>query len=540
MKLKRLLLSLVLLTSIFLIGVNRPEINAAETIYFTIEDLETGITYKYTSGPTMTYNPGSSGGGFMLLDPSNNNEQFSDGSTITFTNELGKITISWTDTASNNRSTSLYSVIIDGDAAGINISGMPIMNRFQVTYGDHRQGISGQENYVTNVDDAKPLSFFQNYLKAWDNSDGDVTSGIYVITDNYTTNKSVLGVHNATFGVKDSNNNESTFTIKITVVDQTKPVIVGNNSIVQISYTKTYDVAAFKSTLTVTDNYDTIPNSSITIYDDSYTAYKTALGTHTITFGVKDSSGNEAIFTKQIEVIDDVAPTFSGQSSYTKNISGILTVNDIKANLTAADVKDGNRTAYITVKTDGFTGNGAKAGTYTITFEVKDTKGNTSTFDVSVTVRDDIPPVWYVADGTSIVLIEPMTLTRTQIIDLLTKTGQITIGSTSNITFFLDEYSGNEDQPGVYNLGFNFASASGETSVQTFTISVVNTTEEDPIVINPKENPFTAAWNWIKANPTYSTIIFTAVGLMLIIVIVAVIKNNSTPKRSKNKYRKRR
>lgn len=400
-----------------------------------------------------------------------------------------------------------------------------------------REGISGQETFVANVDEQKPLSFFQSYLYAFDNYDGDLTSEIYVVTDNYTANKSVLGTHTATFGVEDSSGNVSTFTINITVVDVTKPTITGNTTKAQISYTRTWDINAFKATLVASDNYDTLTNSDIVMKSDGYTQNKTNLGTYNVSYSVTDSSGNETIFTKQVEVIDDIAPTFSGQTSYVKNVDGILTVNDIKGNLTATDVKDGNRTAYITVKNDGYTGNGHIVGTYTITFEVKDTKNNTATQDVTVQVMDNIPPVWYVADGTSIVLIPPMQLTKAQIIDLLTKTGQITVGSTSNITFFNDEYTGNEDQPGVYNMGFNFSSASGETSVQNFTITVANNNENEPIVVDPKPDYLNLAKDWIKNNPGQTAgIVIGAVLLIGIIILISVKRNK--PKYQKNKRRR--
>lgn len=42
-----------------------------------------------------------------------------------------------------------------------------------------REGISGQENFVANVDEQKPVTFFQGFLYAFDNYDGDLTSDIY-------------------------------------------------------------------------------------------------------------------------------------------------------------------------------------------------------------------------------------------------------------------------------------------------------------------------------------------------------------------------
>jgi len=394
-----------------------------------------------------------------------------------------------------------------------------------------REGISGQENFVTNVDDAKPLSYFMNYISAWDNVDGDLTSSIYVITDNYTANMSVLGAHTVTLGVMDSSNNESTFQFTVNVVDITNPVITGNSTKVQVSYTQTFNISSFKSTLSVSDNYDSLANTDIVVKTDGYTANKTSLGTYSIIFEVTDSSGNKATFTKQVEVIDDIAPMFSGPTSITKPTESILTVANIKAELTASDVKDGNRTSNIIVKEDNYTGHGDRVGSYTVIFEVSDTKGNTATHTVTVHVTDDIPPVWYVKDGASIVLSEGMSLNRTQIISLLEATGQIAVSSTSQITFFQDEYSGNEDTAGVYMMGFNFQDTSGNESVHNFAITVLESEDTDPITVEPDTDILQLVWDFIK------TPIGIVVSIILLTSLFIFIKVKTTPKK---KYRSRK
>jgi hypothetical protein len=244
---------------------------------------------------------------------------------------------------------------------------------------------------------------------------------------------------------------------------------------------------------------------------------------------VTDSSGNTATFTKQIEVIDDIAPMFSGPSTITKPTGSILTVNDIKGDITASDVKDGNRTSYITVKEDNYTGFGDRVGSYTIIFEVSDTKGNIATHTVTVNVTDDIPPVWYVKDGASIVLAEGMSLNRTQIITLLEATGQISVSSTSEITFFQDEYSGNEETPGVYMMGFNFEDASGNESVHNFAITVLSGEGTDPITVEPDTDLGDLVWAFI----------ITPLGIVVSIIIVSaaviIIKVKFFPKKKGKK-----
>ena len=73
-------------------------------------------------------------------------------------------------------------------------------------YSDKRPAISGQENFAVSVDDPKPVDFFKSFLSAYDET-GDLTSSIYLINDNYTTNKHVKGTYEIEFGVQDAAGN---------------------------------------------------------------------------------------------------------------------------------------------------------------------------------------------------------------------------------------------------------------------------------------------------------------------------------------------
>lgn len=526
---KFLTIALVLTSGLFMTTTQTA--HASGEVEIVVQDLDTGLTY---TGVTTMALINANAQTFEVLDAINNQSfLFSTSDLIaTYQEDTGKFELRYLDGATY----STYPIdIFSFIAAGSNISvetesGAVTMNAVQVSI-NKREGISGQENFVTNVDDSKPLSYFMNYISAWDNVDGDLTSSIYVVTDNYTANMSVLGAHTVTLGVEDSSNNESTFQFTINVVDITNPVISGNSTKVQVSYTQTYNISAFKSTLVATDNYDSLTNTDIVIKTDGYTANKTNLGTYTIVFEVTDSSGNKATFTKQVEVIDDIAPMFSGPTTITKPTESILTVANIKAELTASDVKDGNRTANITVKEDNYTGHGDRVGSYTVIFEVSDTKGNIATHTVTVNVTDDIPPVWYIKDGASIVLSAGMSLNRTQIISLLEATGQISVSSTSQITFFQDEYAGNEETPGVYMMGFNFQDTSGNESVHNFAITVLEDENTDPITVEPNRSFLDLLWAFVL------TPLGMVVSVVGVVTVVVIFKKKMTPKK-KSKKRK--
>jgi hypothetical protein len=509
------------------------EAHASGDVEIIVQDLMTMQTYNGSLNMDVVPNSGT----IEIVDVVNNYSYLFTTThlIVSYQSDTGKFQLQYLDGASYvTYPIDIFSFVASGDSVNVTGDGFShTSSAFQFSI-NKREGISGQENFVTNVDDAKPLSYFINYFEAWDNVDGDLTSSIYVVTDNYTPNMSVLGAHSVTLGVTDSSSNESTFTFTVNVVDITNPVITGNSTKVQVSYTQTFNITSFKSTLVATDNYDTLSNSNIVIKSDAYTSNKTSLGTYNIVFEVTDSSGNTATFTKQIEVIDDIAPMFSGPSTITKPTGSILTVNDIKSDITASDVKDGNRTSYITVKEDNYTGFGDRVGSYTIIFEVSDTKGNTATHTVTVNVTDDIPPVWYVKDGASIVLAEGMSLNRTQIITLLEATGQISVSSTSEITFFQDEYSGNEETPGVYMMGFNFEDASGNESVHNFAITVLSGEGTDPITVEPDTDLGDLVWAFI-ITPLGIVVTFIIVSATVIIIKIKYFPKKKGKKRNNKK-----
>lgn len=534
---KRAFKSLLFAVALIGIFISNGPVTKAASANLTLMDLNSGQTYNSDSVMFTSANP------IDLLDANNNMSLVMSATQFEVTlGTGGNLSIQYETGGNYVKVTGTYQSVIFADQSGgqmtISYSGGTLSKEaMQVTANDLRPGFSGQETFATNVSDAKPLSHFLQYIKVFDNVDGDLTDQIYIITDNYTTNKNVLGTWSVKLGVEDSAGNVSEFTFNIQVADITAPVINGNTSKVQISYTETYNITAFKNTLTVSDNYDTIANSKITIKSDGYTSNKTNLGTYNIVFEVADNSGNTSTFTKQIEVVDNIAPTWSGQNSYTKDATAVLTVDTIKAGLTANDLKDGNRTAFITVKEDNYTGKGNRVGTYSIIFEVADTKGNKSTFTVTIDVRDDIPGVWYIVNGSSFVLIPPMKLTQNQIIELLQRTNQIQVTGTTNVNFFLDEYTGNEATPGVYNMGFNLSNSAGQSSVHNFVITVTETADDDQITITPDNSFLDVFTDFINGN---KVMIISVLSIGLVVMIFYVASSNKRKPARKRIYKKRK
>lgn len=413
---------------------------------------------------------------------------------------------------------------------------------FTLRFADNlRPAISGQENFVTNINDPKDVAYFQSFLSAFDETDGDVTNRITVKTDNYTANRSVLGTHQIIFAVTDLSGNENTLTVYVRVVDVDAPVISGNTSIAQIGYKETWNINAFKSTLSVTDNYDSLTNADITIKTDNYTENKNKLGTYDVVFSATDSSGNEATLTKQVRVIDNIKPTFSGPTTIATSNVTIITESQIRSQLTAHDEIDGNITTKIQLVTDNFTGQGNKVGTYTIVYAVTDNAGNTEQHTVSVTRSDEMPPIFWIEDGVSIKVEPTIALTKQQIIDTLTASGQIQVTATTQVSFLFNEYEGNESVPGIYAISMRVADLKGNEEIHNIAVTVLDTEDDDDqIVLEPKE-PIIKLPDWAPEWATeYQEEILIGLSFILLIGVLIIYvgikkKSSKTSKNKKNK-----
>lgn len=361
---------------------------------------------------------------------------------------------------------------------------------------DKEPVVSGETTFVSNVDVERDVSYFLQYLSAYDDTDGDVSETLVIIEDNYTANKRVLGNHTFTVQATDHSGNIATAVINIRVVDITKPVISGNSSIVSIGYKETYDAENFRKTLTATDNHSNLTNANIKIKSNGYIGNKTKLGTYSIVYSVQDNSANEGTFTKQVKVIDNVAPVFSGDVTIATSNNSVLTESQVREQITAYDDIDGNLTNNIVLVEDNYTGNGNRVGSYTIRYSVTDNAGNTANHTVTVIRSDSIPPTIWVQNGKSIRTTSDLPITKDIIIDILEATGQINITSSTTFSFPLDEYTGNEKVPGIYAMMVKSASTDGNESIHNLSIHVVEAEDKEDDVTRDKST-------WLDANKNY-------------------------------------
>lgn len=342
--------------------------------------------------------------------------------------------------------------------------------------------IGGETAFVTNVDNPFSVNEIKSHLTAIDNEDGDISHLIQVDNDDYTENKHKTGTYSITYSVTDSAGNTAYLTVHVLVRDITPPVITGQSEYTQ-SMSQRLPLDEIKDNLNVSDNYN--ENLSPQLVSDDYTENYNKPGTYEMNYRAVDTSGNESTFKVTINVVDDIKPVISGPTNIVKGQNETLTTNDILADLTANDNHDGNITDKIKIVKDNYAGNGNKIGEYTITFEVSDSSFNKSTHIVTVQVKDNIPPVFYV-DNYFITVEQSINLTQQDFINLLTATGQINPTSTTTFSTIYDEYTGNEKEIGMYAMTFKTKSTDGREDEISVVVNVTEANDDDSTIIEPE------------------------------------------------------
>ena len=223
---------------------------------------------------------------------------------------------------------------------------------------------------------------------ATDDVDGDLTAFIVVGGD--TVDTSASGSYTVTYDVSDTAGNPAaqvTRTVNVvdTTPDDTTPpeITLEGASTLVIEFGSSYtDPGA-----TATDDVDGDLTASIVVGGD--TVDISTLGSYTVTYNVSDTAGNPAAqVTRTVHVQDNTPPeiTLTGDSIVTIEAGSTYT----DAGATASDNYDGVITGSINPISNVDT---STVGSYTVTYYVSDSSGNSATPVVrTVNVEDTKAP----------------------------------------------------------------------------------------------------------------------------------------------------
>ena len=361
--------------------------------------------------------------------------------------------------------------------------------------------ISGsQKTYTTSVDNPISVETIKSALTAQDETDGNVTNSIIVKSDNYTNNCHTLGSYNIVFAAYDKAGNESTLTVTVVVQDVVDPVIEGPDTLT-LSYANPKTLEDIKSQYTVTDNYDSEISIEVDAQSPNYDGTK--VGTYSITLKAKDSSNHVGRKTITVNVVDDVAPVFSGASSFVTNNSTSASLDDVMANCNIKATDEISGECEVRIKSETLTGNADKVGNYEVIYEATDAVGNISEFKVSVSITDGIPPVFYI-DNTVIYAANDIMMTNVDLCNLMIATCEIDASKPYSLSITdTDGYlaacaEGEEVALGDYEVTATVSYKDGNKDVYTKTISVYDAETSDIETKEVKLNFFEAIGQFFK------------------------------------------
>ena len=354
---------------------------------------------------------------------------------------------------------------------------------------------------VAQVNEKISIDSIKSKINAYDEVDGIIEIEIY--EDNYTKNYNKLGTFTITFSATDNSSNTATLTISIKIVDTTKPIISGKQNITS-HMSNPLTINQIKSSLSVTDNYDTNLSSAITPYSDNYSKNINKEGTFEIAFTAKDNSNNESLpFVVKVTMIDDIAPTINGETSYKTNVKTLLDTTTISEQLNAIDNID--QSPSIELQSNTYTQNYYKVGIYQLSFISKDKNNNISSpFTINIIVEDTEKPIFYVSkkfiglDSTTQIPIE-------EIIQLINEANSIEPTNISSLTILEDNYTENFSKEGTYTIKLKYEYTNKEEIILESNI-VVSTYKENTKNKNTPKKTFWSVirnlifkiWNFIK------------------------------------------
>ena len=210
-----------------------------------------------------------------------------------------------------------------------------------------------------------------DYIKAYDNADGEVTTFIETAD---VLDSGTLDPQSMTLSVSDASGNVNTKTFDIQVRDIEAPKIeLTQGESVVADYGNTFYISDFAS---VTDNSN--EEISIELSQEVDTSKEDEV--QNITLVARDSAGNETTQALEVSIGDTSAPIINASDIEITEGDAL----DIRSMISVTDNKDGDLTASATIDDSV---NTASAGDYSVTITAVDAAGNEASKTINVKVN---------------------------------------------------------------------------------------------------------------------------------------------------------
>lgn len=266
--------------------------------------------------------------------------------------------------------------------------------KYIANYNDMEESIT--VNYIV-IDSKKPVidlvinedtytspkdKYVEEGFSAIDNYDGDLTDKVI--------REEKDGI--VFYTVSDSFGNTTTVERKIVYKDTVAPVITLNGEVdLKISTGEEYVEAGFVAN----DDCEGDISDKVVVSGKVDTANN---GSYVITYAVKDSYGNECVINRNVTVQDITPPTISLKGDKNQYIKIGSTYSD--PGFSALDTVDGDMTDKVQVSGSVDT---SKVGSYTISYQVTDSSGNSNSVSRQIYVFDKQAEVNTVNPGNKVV-----------------------------------------------------------------------------------------------------------------------------------------
>ena len=322
---------------------------------------------------------------------------------------------------------------------------------------------------------------------AIDNYDGDITS--QVVIDNLSVNTNVPNDYLVSYKSTDSSGNFKIIYRTIRVLASHPPVItlVGDTEIT-LEYGQTYVEEGYSCV----DSFEGDLTSQVVV---TYPVNYNTLGTHTISYYIIDTVGNEDLKTRTITIIDTDSPhiILKGPNPQTITVGSQYYEYGVQ---TANDNYDGDLKSNVIIDSSELNNN--ILGNYNVSYYLEDSSENSVYVERVVNVVDLIPPVLVLNELELEIeagdeFIDPGVASATDNYD----------GDISHLVT-IDTSNLDTNKKGVYTVIYTVFDSSGNGAVQNLVVNVIDSTS--PLLELIGSNPLNIQAGSVFIDPGYTAI----------------------------------